>query len=70
MEVKMMAKVLSLRDHRKNKGLSKRRLAILSNIPYSSYVRIEEKVENAKIERLRAVCLVLDISLDEIFFGE
>jgi DNA-binding XRE family transcriptional regulator len=70
MEVKMMAKVLSLRDHRKNKGLSKRRLAILSNIPYSSYVRIEKKVEDASIERLRAVCCVLGITLDEIFFGD
>lgn len=70
MEVKMMVKVLSLRDHRKNMGLSKRRLAILSDIPYSSYVRIEKKVENARIERLRAICLVLDISLDEIFFRD
>lgn len=66
----MMVKVLSLRDHRKNKGLSKRRLAILSGVPYSSYLRIEKKVEHASIERLRAICLVLEISLDEIFFEE
>lgn len=70
MEVKIMNKVLSLRDHRRNKGLSKRNLAILSRIPYSSYLRIEKKVENASIERLRAICLVLDISLDEIFFED
>ncbi len=66
----MMCEVLSLRDHRKNKGFSKRRLAILSKIPYSSYVRIEKKVENASIERLRTICLVLGISLDEIFFED
>lgn len=65
-----MNEVLSLRDHRRNKGLSKRNLAILSRIPYSSYLRIEKKVENASIERLRAICLVLDISLDEIFFED
>lgn len=70
MEVKIMNEVLSLRDHRRNKGLSKRSLAILSGIPYSSYLRIEKKVERASIERLRAICLVLDISLDEIFFED
>lgn len=63
-----MAKVLSLRDHRINKGLSKKRVAELSNIPYTSYIRIEEKVEGASIERLQAICRVLDISLEEIFF--
>lgn len=66
----MMTKVLSLRDHRKNKGLSKRRLAILSDIPYSSYVRIEKKVGVARIEHLCAICFVLNISLEEIFFGD
>ena len=66
----MLNEVLSLGDHRKNKGLSKRQLAKLSGIPYSSYLRIEKKVENVSIERLRAICLVLDISLEEIFFGE
>ena len=65
-----MTKVLSLRDHRKNKGLSKRRLAILSNIPYTSYTRIEKSVEAASIERLQAICLVLDITLEEIFFND
>lgn len=65
-----MIKVLSLREHRRNKGLSKKRLAALSDIPYSSYIRIEGNVKNASIERLRAICLVLDISLDEIFFEE
>lgn len=66
----MLNEVLSLGDHRKNKGLNKRQLAKLSGIPYSSYLRIEKKVENASIVRLRAICLVLDISLEEIFFGE
>lgn len=66
----MMKEILSLRDHRENKGLSKRQLAKLSGIPYSSYLRIEGKVENASIDRLRVICHVLDISLDEIFFGE
>lgn len=65
-----MNKVLSLGEHRRNKGLSKRQMAILSNIPYTSYIRIERNVENASIERLRAICTVLDISLEEIFFEE
>ena len=66
----MMKEILSLRDHRENKGLSKSQLAKLSGIPYTSYLRIEGKVENASIDRLRAICHVLDISLDEIFFGD
>lgn len=65
-----MARVLSLRDHRESKGFSKKRVAELSNIPYTSYIRIEKNVEAASIERLQAICVVLDISLDEIFFGD
>lgn len=65
-----MARVLSLKDHRENKGFSKKRLAELSNIPYTSYIRIEKNVEAASIDRLQAICVVLDISLDEIFFGD
>ncbi len=65
-----MAKVLSLRDHRRNKGLSMKKVAELSNIPYTSYIRIEKKVEVVSIERLQAICVVLDISLDEIFFSD
>lgn len=65
-----MTRILPLKKHRERKGLSKRRLAALCKIPYSSYIRIENSVAEARIERLRTICLVLDISLDDIFFEE
>ncbi len=65
-----MAKVLSLRDHRKNKGLSRKRVAELSRVPYTSYLRIEKNVSAASIDRLQSICVVLGITLDEIFFEE
>lgn len=64
-----MAKFKTLREAREDAGFTQQYMADELGVSRPTYIRIEEKPENASVLQARRICEILSHSYESIFFG-
>lgn len=60
-----------IKQARISKGISQEKLAELSGISRATIVGLENgRITNSKTDTLRSIAKALDMTMDELFFGE
>lgn len=64
-----MAKFKTLREAREDAGFTQQYMADELGVSRPTYIKIEEKPENASVLQARCICEILSRSYESIFFG-
>lgn len=64
-----MAKFKTLREAREDAGFTQQYMADELGVSRPTYMKIEEKPENASVLQARHICEILSRSYESIFFG-
>ena len=64
-----MPQVLTIKQHRLIKGKTQLDMAQALHVSKPTYARIEKDVEKATMGQIKAICNILEISIEQVFFA-
>lgn len=64
-----MSEKLTIKQHRLIRGITQNQMAEALHVSKPTYVRIEKNSDKATMSQVKAICKILEINIEQIFFA-
>ncbi len=61
---------LTIKQHRLIKGMTQLDMATALGVAKPTYSRIEKDIEKETVSEVKAICKILNISIEQVFFAQ